>query len=69
MITTNDINKLKKVFANKTDLKEALSNYPTKEDAKKYATLNSIDDVIEGIHTIIEMIGEIRMTFLLRLTI
>jgi hypothetical protein len=71
MITTSDINKLKTVFVTKDylkkelsnyhtkdDLKKELSNYPTKEDAKNYATKDDVQDIIGGIHTIIEMLGE-----------
>ncbi len=45
MITISDINKLKTVFV-------------TKEDAKKFATKDDVQDIIGGIQTVIEMLGE-----------
>jgi len=65
MITTSDINKLKTVFVTKEyfkkELKKELNNYPTKDDLKnelsKYATQESQQDIVNGINTIIEMLG------------
>jgi len=72
MLTNGDITKLKTIFATKEDLKrlatkEDLKDFPTKTDSKGFAMKNDLkgfatrkgqEEIIEGIKTIIEMIGK-----------
>ena len=72
MLTNGDITKLKTIFATKDDLKrfatkDDLKDFPTKtdpkgfamkDDLKGFATQKGQEAIIEGIKTIIEMIGK-----------
>lgn len=65
MITDQDIEKLKQVFATKDDLagiRQDMQRFATKEDVERIVT-NAIErnntELLQGINTIIDMIGEI----------
>lgn len=73
MLTQQDINKLKKIFATKEDLKkfatkEDLKKFATKEDLKKFATKEDLAGIVDELLELLmphfnkmdELIDEIR---------